>query len=921
MSFPYRFSMSTRVARLSGWRGFTALALLVFALDALAALPAGVTQGPSVEGVTQYMLANGLRVLLFPDASQPKTTVNMTYLVGSRMENYGETGMAHLLEHMLFKGTPTSGNLMSALSQRGMNFNGTTFFDRTNYFETFPASQDNLDWALSMEADRMVNSKIARADLDTEMTVVRNEMENGENNPTRILIQRTQAAGFDWHNYGKDTIGARTDVELVDIGRLQAFYRMYYQPDNAVLVIAGAFDVDKTLAAVAKYFGPIPRPTRTLPRLYTVEPVQDGERQVVLRRVGSTQWLSAMYHTTSAASADSVPIEAVVDLMSVAPGGRLYKALVEGKKAASVSDFDYMGYDPSFAMFLVQVPEQDSLAVARDALLATVEGVKSQPVSAPELERVRAKNLKYIEETLNDPQRFGVALSTSIAQGDWRLFFLRRDRWRTVTPADVDRVAVAYFKPSNRTLGEFIPDAKPDRAPAPQPVDIAALVKDYKGDAAVAAGETFDPTPANLDARAQRFTLANGMKLVLLPKSTRGATVHFALRMHYGDTASVMGKEGDAMLTAGMLMRGTATRSRQDIEDTLDRLRSTLAIDGGQTSVSATGQTVRASVAPTLDLLADVLQHPSFPASELETLKRARIAAVDQQRTDPGPIAQRTLGRYENPYPKGDDRYTPTFEEEVAELRSPDLASLRAFHQAFYGTTAAEIAVVGDFDPSEVKPQLERLFGAWKAAQPFARVPQPLVVKRPTAVSIETPDKANGYFTSQLAFALDDRDPDYPAMMLANYVLGGSGNSRLWNRIRQKEGLSYGIGSSLRASSFEPSSAMTVNAIFAPENLEKLRGGIRDELARATGEGFSEQEIAEGKRALLEQRKLARSQDPGLAQGLVEQAYVGRTFAYSAQVDAAIAALTPAQVNAALRKYVRPEAFASFYAGDFAKKQ
>ncbi len=247
-------------------RACAAVFLAALCCSASAALPAGITQGPSVEGITEYDLSNGLRVLLFPDASQAKTTVNITYLVGSRMENYGETGMAHLLEHMLFKGTPSRGNIMTALGQRGMDFNGSTWFDRTNYFETFSASDENLDYALGMEADRMVNSFVARKDLDSEMTVVRNEMERNENNAVRILIQRTTSAAYNWHSYGKDTIGARSDVELVDIGRLQAFYHLYYQPDNAVLVIAGAFDPDKALAMVAKYFGPIPKPTRVLPR-------------------------------------------------------------------------------------------------------------------------------------------------------------------------------------------------------------------------------------------------------------------------------------------------------------------------------------------------------------------------------------------------------------------------------------------------------------------------------------------------------------------------------------------------------------------------------------------------------------------------------------------------------------------------------
>jgi zinc protease len=900
-------------------RFLAGLALFLALSAAQGALPAGVTQGPTVEGLTEYRLQNGLRVVLFPDASQPKTTVNITYLVGSRMESYGETGMAHLLEHMVFKGTPSRGNIMSALGQRGMDFNGTTWLDRTNYFETFPASDDNLDWALAMEADRMVNSFIARKDLDSEMTVVRNEMERNENDPVRILIQRTMAGAYDWHNYGKDTIGARADVENVDIGRLQAFYHLYYQPDNAVLVVAGTFDPDKALALIGRYFGPIPKPARTLPRLYTEEPVQDGERQTTLRRVGNTQWLSALYHTVPGAHPDAVAIEAAVEIMTLSPGGRLYKSLVETKKATAVDDFNYSGHDPGFAMFLAQVPDKDPLDAARDAMLRTIENVKAQPITGEELDRVRAKALKSIEQTINDPQRLGVALSSSIATGDWRLFFLRRDRWRALTPADVDRVAAAYFKPANRTAGAFIPDLKPDRAPVPPVADVAAMVKDYKGDPAVAAGESFDATPANLDARAQRFTLANGMKVALLPKKTRGATVNFSLRLHYGDVASIAGKDGEARLTAGMLMRGTARHNRQEIEDLLDRMRATLSMGGGQTSMTAAGQTVRANLGATLDLVAEILRQPSFPPTELETLRRASIAGLEQQRSEPRSIALRAINRYDNPYPPGDDRYTPTIDEEIGELQGPDVVALKRFYGEFYGASAAEIGVVGDFDPAEVKSQLERLFGTWSAQSPFARVPRPLAVKRPAAMPIETPDKANAFLTAQTSFAMSDKDPDYPAMLLADYMFGGSTNSRLWNRIRQKDGLSYGIGTALRPSSFEANTTLSISAIFAPENLARLRAGVNEEVEHLLRDGFSSQEVADAKRALLQERRLARSRDATLASALTEQAYVGRSFAYSGEVDRAIEALTAEQVTDAFRRRMKADAFTFVFAGDFAK--
>ncbi|NDU92621.1 MAG: insulinase family protein, partial [Ferrovum sp.] len=254
-------------------------------------LPAGVSQVTQVEGVTEYRLANGMQILLAPDPGKPTTTVNVTYRVGSRMESYGETGMAHLLEHLMFKGTPQHKDITAELTRRGMRPNGTTWFDRTNYFESFAASQTNLDWALRMEADRMVHSFIARKDLDSEMTVVRNEMESGENEPSEVLMDKVMAAAYQWHNYGKSTIGARSDVENVSIPRLQAFYRKYYQPDNATLVVAGSFDQAKTLALIAGVFGKIPKPERVIEPTYTLDPVQDGERLVTLRRVGDVQYV------------------------------------------------------------------------------------------------------------------------------------------------------------------------------------------------------------------------------------------------------------------------------------------------------------------------------------------------------------------------------------------------------------------------------------------------------------------------------------------------------------------------------------------------------------------------------------------------------------------------------------------------------
>jgi len=884
------------------------------------ALPEGVVRGPSVEGITEYRLANGLTVLLFPDASKPTTTVNMTYLVGSRHEGYGETGMAHLLEHLVFKGTPSIPSVFQELGRRGMRFNGTTSFDRTNYFETFSASDASLEWALRMEAERMTQSTFAKADLDTEMSVVRNEFEMGENSPQRVLWKRLQAAAFDWHNYGNVTIGARSDVENVDIDRLRTFYRTYYQPDNAVLTVTGRFDAAQTLALVARLFGPIPKPSRALPRLYTREPAQDGERTVTVRRVGSEKLVALLYRTPAGAHVDAVPLEVLGEVLTIEPAGRMYRTLVETKQATGVWSWGLSLADPGVLMFWTQLPLEQAIEPVRDAMIAQAEGVAAHPVTDAEVERVRTRNLTHYEKLMNDPQALGVALSEAIALGDWRLLFVGRDRLRKVTAADVNRVAAAYVKPANRTVGMFVPEAAPDRAPESAAVDVAALVAGYKGDEAVAAGETFDPTPANLDARTQRFALPGGMKVALLPKKTRGATVRFALRLRQGTEESLTNVTPTGTMMASLLSRGTTKRDRQTFDDELDKLRARVSIGGGETVVSAGGETVRDNVAAVLRLVVEALRTPALPAAELDKLKRETVTALEAGRTEPEQVVGRALSRHDNPYPRGHVRYAPTLDEEIARIGGVTIDDVRRFHERFVGASHGEIAIVGDFDAEPMRKLLEELFADWKSPSPYARVPDPFRPPTPAEFRIETPDKANAALAGDLVIALRDLDPDYPLLVIAERILGGSTESRLNLRLREKEGVSYSVGSALSAGQLDDRGRFDFYAIFPPKELARVRAALDEEIAKALKDGFTADEVASAKRALLEERRTSRAQDRVIAGALAQQAYLGRTFAESARIDTAIEAADVAAVNAALRKYLASAKIAWAFAGDFAKK-
>jgi len=879
-----------------------------------AAQPRPVTE---VEGIREYRLPNGLQVLLAPDDSKPTTTVNVTYRVGSRHENYGETGMAHLLEHLIFKGTPTHRLVWAEFSKRGLRANGSTWVDRTNYFASFSANDDNLRWYLGWQADAMVNSFIARKDLDTEMTVVRNEMEMGENDPGRILFQKTLAAMFQWHNYGKSTIGARSDVENVDIGRLQAFYRLYYQPDNATLIVSGKFDPARTMGWIEQSFGRIPKPKRTLPRLYTIDPVQDGERSVTLRRVGGTPQVMLGYHVPAGPHPDYPAMELIAQVVGDTPSGRAHRRLVEGGLASAVYAESLAMAEPGVVLFGAQFAAGQDPARGAQELIQVVEGLGDEPITDEEFKRAQTKWLKDWEQQYSNPETIGRVLSETVAQGDWRLLFLERDRVKALTREAVQREAQHWLLPSNRTLASYVPTDKPLRAPAPEQVDVAAQMKTFKPQAAAAAVAAFDASPANIDAKTQRLALANGMKVALLPKPTRGQTVRISMALRLGNERSLVGQREVSEFAADLIDKGGAGLTRVQIQDRLDALKSDLAIASGGDEVKITMLSRRDTVADAITLLAQLLRAPTFPAAALDELKRQIAADIQTQRDDPQAIVANGLARRGDPYPRGDVRHARSFDERLEDSQAVTVERVKDFHARFYGASQGRFAAVGDFDADAVRRALAAGFGDWVASEPVARVPRPSFAMAPGRELVRTPDKQNATLGVQLHLPLSDSDAIYPALMLANFILGGGGDSRLHNRIREREGLSYDVRSYLDWGDADEHTLWIGSAIFAPQNGAKVEQAYREELAKAVTDGFSEQEVASAKAALLNFRRLARAQDDRLAQALQRNLDLDRTFAFAARVDAALAALQAGPVSQALRAQIKPELMAFMLAGDF----
>lgn len=897
-----------------------ALALLVSGV-AQAQNPAAPVKVTTVEGITEYRLVNGLQVLLFPDNSKPTFTVNVTYMVGSRQEGYGETGMAHLLEHLMFKGTTHRGEILAELKAHGsVSDNASTDYDRTNYYETLNATPENLRWTLEMEADRMVNSNIAQKDLDSEMTVVRNEFERDENSVANVLEERVLSTAYLWHAYGRSPIGSLSDIEHVPIAALQAFYHKYYQPDNAMLVLAGKFDADQALTMINATLGALPKPTRQLSPPYTAEPAQDGEREVTLRRTGGTQYEMMAYHIPAAGHPDMAAIEVLVNLLSDRTSGRLRKALVDTKKAVSATADRNMLHDPGYMLLEATVSKDGSLDDVEKTMLSVIDGVITEPPSKDEVDRARTRLLNATEQSLKNSSGVALDLSEWASMGDWRLLFLNRDRIEKVTPEDVARVAKTYLKASNRTIGKFIPEAAPDRTVVTPEPDLEATLRNYTGKAAVAEGEAFDPSPANIDARAIRATLPGGIKVVLLPKKNRGGAVTAQLELHFGDVTSLAGKAIAAQMAGGLLGRATAKHSRQQLQDEMARLKVQVRASGNLTGANVSVTATRESLTDALGLAAEILREPVFDETEFEQSRKSALTRLDSSRTDPQSIVNLERSQYMAPYPSSDPRGTMTNEERAEALQKVTLDDAEKFYADFYGASNAEFVAIGDFDPAELQKLVTGLFSDWKSPKPYTVVTRTWQKLTPLERVTETPDKTDANFVIASTMAMDQDDPDYLPMVMANLMLGGDNKSRLWTRVREKEGLSYSVQSAFNAGIQEKFSSFTGAAICAPQNMAKVETAFKEEIARAAREGFTAAEFESAKKTILEEQQAQRSSDRSLMTSLLSQARYGWTTQHTADREAKIAAMSLDQVNTAARKWLDPASFAVFKAGDFAKK-
>ncbi len=870
--------------------------------------------------VRDVVLSNGLRVLLKENHAAPVATFTVYYKVGSRNEHVGNTGSSHLLEHLQFKGSaafPGREGIWGGLTRIGASFNATTFYDRTNYYETVPV--DQLPFGIALEADRMRHSTFTDADRASEMPVVRNELERGENNPGQMLNQLLWAAAMIAHPYHHPVIGWRSDVENVPTSMLRAHYDTYYQPDNAVVACVGDFDSEAVLREIVSKFSAIPG-GHTFPPVYTVEETQRGERRFVIRKPGALPLIQMGWRLPAAAHPDVVPLKVLQLVLAgtlelnefgdpLDPGisNRLHQALVETELATSAGFSYTLMIDPSLASISARIRPGVEHAKVERAIAAQIARLRDEPVSSAELDRAKARARAAFG--LSQDGTFGQAMALGYFGliGDWHFVRDFSGRVDAVSADDLQRVARTWFSDDAATVGWFVPTATANVSEAGAKPSGAAKLReaDDRAEADVVAARARGALPP-----LRRKTLANGLKVVV---QENPATATFALSgsILAGSVHETPSELALAGVTAEMLERGTRRHTKLALADRLEAVGASFGFGDGFESVGLSGLALSADLERLVDVMAEELTEPAFAPDELAKVVGERMARVRQAEDSTGVRGRRAL--MQALYPKGHPLHTDDPEVVLAALHGMTPERLRSWFSRFYGPDRTVLTFVGNVRADDVFALVEKRLGSWK---PVGGPAVSSLVPPPTAAArIHVPfaDKSNVDVFLGAANDVKRTDADYYAAMLANHVLGGGSSGRLFARIRNEMGLTYGINSALSAGKVAGpwSVSMTVN----PRAVDAALSAVSDVLHRWHAEGPSEKELSDAKRALTGLYKVGLATNAGLAGTMTQYETLGLGAEFVAEHPKRIEAVTIAQVREAIARHYFPERLVTVTSG------
>ncbi|MCC7527033.1 MAG: insulinase family protein [Candidatus Melainabacteria bacterium] len=857
-------------------------------------------------GISEYRLeSNGLKILLAENHNSPVVTVMPLYRVGSRNEAVGHTGATHILEHMMFKGvrdgrTGEVYNFPDRFRQYGGEWNATTWFDRTNYFETVPAR--HLELCIATEADRMRNLEIKEEERVTEMTVVRSELEIGENSPDRVLLQKLYAHAFVEHPYHHPTIGWTSDVEAITVERLKEFYDQYYWPNNTTLLLIGDFDPAHALALVQKYYGVHRCSPKAIPSVVTVEPKQEGERRFEIVRTGDSPRVAIGFHVPEAGHADTYAVAAVAAILG---GGRkssrLYRALVDTKLASSAFVWHFEQRDPGMIMVFATPADGVSHETVEQAIYAELDKLAQSGVEVEELKRAKLSNRKQTVLAASDPMRLADAIGEAESVADWTFYTTYGDKLDAVTSEDIQRVSAQFFTKDNRTVGYFIPKAaEAQPADAEETALVAAPVAD------VPAKET------SFAKRTHTKMLANGLKVLVVPTPGTGV-VGLSMKLKTGGYSAPSDKPLVAALASSLLSSGTTSMDARQISAAFEEMGSGIGFRSGNFATNAGAKVASVDFAQLVKMAADMLINPTFPESELATLKVAYGSHFKEAGSDPESIAETTLNHalygadsvYHDKSPK--DCLT-----ELAAITRDDLV---AFHKSTFTPRGTVLTVVGDITVDDAVSLIESTLGAWEGAEPVAHnVPMPVALAAGKRIDVHVADKRSVAISYGYPSILVRTAEDFLAARIANAAFGGGFTSRLFKVVRVQHGLTYGARSSFSDPTFA-GAMFNIDLQVNPKNVEKAVELVNRLVREFVDTGITEAELAAEVGYAAGTFEVQLRNPDAVARVITDFESLGLGVAAMDSYADDLASLNKEKVDAAIRKYFDPDKFVTVVAG------
>ena len=848
-------------------------------------------------GIKEYhMVSNGLKVLLKEDHSAPVATFMVTYEVGSRNEAIGYTGSTHLLEHLMFKGsnkfnTDKGNSVFQLLQSLGARMNATTWLDRTNYYETLPSSE--LETAIEIEADRMRNAYIKEADRESEMTVVRNEFERGQNNPSGVLDEHIWATAYHAHPYHHSTIGWKADIENVSIERLKAFYDTFYWPNNATATVVGDFETGEALAMIKKYFGRIRKSTKEIPQVYTTEPAQEGQRTVTLKRAGQQGIVGLAHKSPSATHEDAASFIVLSSILSSGKNSRFYKNITDKGLTTSIFIWDSLFKDPGlFAVYANLAPGVEHKAV-EDALVAEYESIKKGGVTDEEVSKAKAQLVASMKFRQDGSMAVAGSLNEAIASGDWTLYTRYEDLINSVTAESIKEIVNKYFLEDLSTVGYFIPEVSGSQAegkPATSAKELVEMKKQYfsKEDQGGLAGQVVDSEPVE---GIRLLTLKRGSGVVTINGSFMGGDI-------YADDNNSRVPD----LVVSMLDQGTTKQTKFEISNQLEKAGARLNISNGKSNVGFSAKFLSNDLEMVFGLLSEQLQSPAFNKEDLEKIKKRMVTNYKKRK-------ESTRGRAVNNmltslYPGGHQNAPQDNDKSIEDINKTTTEDLKAFHKQNYGKGGMVIVAVGDVDHEQLSNTIKKEFGAWKNSPLSKKLETKKGKKLGKKVYVTMEDKTSTDLVVGIPLGINKFHEDYMPLIVASHILGGNFSARLMQTVRVKEGLTYGINSTITGFDNNNDGYWMVGGTFAPELLAKGEKATLREIKKWAEEGVTQAEVDITKSTLMGSYQVGFDTTYGLSSGILSAVNVWGDLSYVDSYPGKVGGVTLDQVNKAIKKYI-----------------